>query len=110
MASSLPFNELGAVPGGSYLDDGEERKVRRLPLEMVESHELGAGQTITTRASAVCTYVPCERPLAAGQTVRHETIHQGMGGRERHCKYTSQWPLHFPLIQGCSLAALVLEK
>lgn len=58
----------------------------------------------------VGTYVPCERLLAAGQTVSHETIHQGTGGRERPCKYTPQWPLHFPLRQGCSLAALVLEN
>lgn len=49
---SLPFNERGAVPGESYLDGGEEREVRRLPLEVIESRELGTGQTITRRASA----------------------------------------------------------
>lgn len=52
MPLSLPFNERGAVPGESYLDGGEEREVRRLPLEVIESRELGTGQTITRRASA----------------------------------------------------------
>lgn len=58
MHLSLPFNEPGAVPGGSYLDDGEEHKVRHPPLEVVKSQELGMDQTITARAPASVNKFP----------------------------------------------------